>query len=243
MTAETLHSRDGPGRQPKTTATRAQTELPAVGIAFALLTVVLVLGIGAANTALSAAEQPAVEQQAAVGLSERLTADSASVTTRPNALDPAALENLTTATLESEYGHVPGHDVRIELDGETVVESGNPFGGTTIDRLVVLENRTGRTLEPAFENARTVTLPRRTPRATVDIDPPPGTRVRSVRADGRVLLWNEGGLDGTFELSLSRFGTQTLWFETAGLLSEGDVTIRYYPAETRKATLSVTVDA
>lgn len=222
---------------------RAQAELPALGIAFVLLTTVLVFGLGAANSALSSAERPAVEQQVAVGLSEQLTAESAPVTTRQNVLDPDALAALTTGDLESVYGLSPDHDVRLQIDGETVVESGNPSGGTTIDRLVVLEERTRQTLEPSFEASRTVTLPRRTPRATVDIDPSQGTVIRSVRANDRILLRDVSGLDGEFEVSLSRFETQRLSFETAGILSEGDVAITYYPAETRKATLRVTIDA
>lgn len=237
MTAE--HSRPSSGSD---RTGRAQTELPALGIAFVLLTTVLVLGLGVANSALSSAERPAVEQQAAVGLSESLTADSAPVTARENVIDPDVLAALTTAELESVYGLAPEHDIRVQVDGETFVESGDPTGGTTIDRLVVLETRTRQTLEPSFEASRAVTLPRRTPRVTIDIDPPPETVIRSVRANGRVVLRNLSGLDGEFEVPLSRLETQRLSFETAGALSEGDVTVTYYPAATRKTTLSVTID-
>lgn len=240
---QTRKREDRKQRPKRGAATRAQTELPAIAIAFVLLTAVLVLSIAAANTALSSAERPAVEQQAAVGLSEQLTAESAAVTTRPNVLDPDAVTDLTASDLESTYGLLPAHDVRVQLDGETIVESGDPSGGTTIDRLVVLESRSEQTLEPSFEGSRSVTLPRRTPSATIDIDTAAETKIRSVRANNRVLLWNDSGLDGEFELSLSRFETQRLSFEAAGLLSDGSVTVTYYPAETRKATLTVTIDA
>lgn len=223
--------------------TRAQTELPALGIALVLLTTVLVLGLASASTALSAAERPAVERQAAVGLSEQLVADSAPLTTRANTVDPDAVAGMTRDELESVYGLAPEHDVRIELDGETIVESGTPAEGTTVNRLVVTEHREERTLEPAFETGRAVTLPRRTSHATLTIDPPPETVVRTVRADDRVVLHSDEGLRGTFDVALSRFETKRLSFEAAGVLSEGDVDIEYYPAQTRKATLSVTIDA
>lgn len=224
-------------------ATRAQTELPALAVALVLLTTVLLFGLGAADGALSSAERPSLERQAAVGLSERLTAPSAPVAVRANVLDPAALSALDRGTLESTYGVSPEHDVSVTLDGETVVGSGTPVQGTSIDRLVLLERRSERTIVPEFESDRSVTLPRRTPNATLDIDPPAGVVVRSVRANDRVLLWNESGLRGEFTVSLSRLETKRLSFEVAGVLSEGDVEITYYPAETRKATLSVIVDA
>ena len=229
---------------------RAQTELPAIGIAFLLLTVVVVLVVGAANTALTAAERPAIEQQEAAGLSDQLVSQQASITSRANVLDAAALPALTASDLRQEYDLSPGHDARVRLDGDPIAVAGDPTGvagdptgGTTVDRLVVLERRVERTLQPAFTNNRSVTLPRRTPNATLEIDPSAGTVVRSVRADDRILLRNQSGLRGEFDISLSRYETVRLSFETAGVLSTGDVRIVYYPAKTRKATLTVTVDA
>lgn len=227
-------------RQP---ARRAQTELPAIGIAFVLLTAVLVLGIGAANSALTTSERPALEQQAAVGLSDQLTADSSGVTVRPNVLDDSEIESMTVGDLETAYGLDSDHDVRIQLDDTVVAESGDPTDGTTIDRLVVVEKRTDRTLVPNFEDNRTVTLPQRATNPTIEIDPPTGTVVRRVRADDRIVLQNETGLRGSFEISLSRFETQQLRFDTAGSLASGDVEIEYDRIETRKATLAVTIDA
>ncbi|MEF8821648.1 MAG: hypothetical protein V5A52_05175 [Halovenus sp.] len=222
---------------------RAQTELPAIGIAFLLLTVVVILVVGTANTALTSADRPAIEQQEAAGLSDQLVSQRASITSRANVLDAEALPALTASDLHQEYGLSPGHDARVQLDGDAIAVAGDPDEGTTVDRLVVVEERVERTLQPAFTNNRSVTLPRRTPNATLEIDPQPGTVVRSVRADDRILLRNQSGLRGTFDVSLSRYETVQLSFETAGVLSTGDVRIVYYPAQTRKATLRVTVDA
>jgi len=222
---------------------RAQAELPAVGIALVLLTSVLVLGVGAADSALSSADRPALERQAAVGLSEQLTAPSATVTERANTLNATTLANLTVSELESEYGASPDHDIRVRLGNETLVESGDPSGGTTIERLVVVERRTANALVPAFEDNRTVTLPHRTATARVEIDPPARTTVERVWADERPLLANSSGLQGTFELTLSPFETEQLRFEALGPLPAGSVEIRHDRLETKKRTLEVTVDA
>lgn len=222
---------------------RAQTELPAIAIAFLLFTVVTVLVVGAADTARRSADRPAIQRQEATGLSEQLVSQHAPITRRANVLAAGSATELTASDLYEQYGLSPDHDARIRLDDELVAATGNLTGGTTVDRLVVIENRVEQTVQPSFENNRSVTLPRRTPNATVDIDPANGTVVRSVRANDRVLLRNESGLQGQFEISLSRYETVTLHFETAGFLSEDAVRIEYYPAETRKATLTVTVDA
>ena len=222
---------------------RAQTELPAIAIAFLLFTVVTVLVVGAADTALSSADRPAIQQQETTGLSEQLVSQHAPITSRGNVLDADLVTELSASDLYDQYGLSPDHDARVRIDGELVAATGNLTGGTTVDRLVVIENRIEQTLQPSFENNRSVTLPRRTPNATVDIDPENGTVVQSVRANDRVLLRNETGLQGQFDISLSRYETVTLHFETAGFLSEDEVRIEYYPAETHKATLTVTVDA
>lgn len=221
---------------------RAQTELPAVAIALVLLTSVFVLGMGAADSALSSADRPALEQQAAVSLSDELTAASANVTRRPNVLDRQLITNLTLDDLESEYGVDSSHDVRVRLGAETLVSSGDPTGGTSITRLVVIEHRTQNRLVPVFENNRTVTLPQRATSPTVEIDPPASTTVRRVYANERVLLQNSSGIDGRHQLSLSPFETEQLRFEALGPLPPGSVEIVHDRIETEKTTLEVTVD-
>lgn len=222
---------------------RAQTELPAIAIAFILLTAVIVLGVGAASTTLSNADRSSLEHQEAVGLSDSLVSTHADHTVRANVVDGRALETLTVADLVATGGLSPGSDVRVTLGSETILADGDPSSGTTIDRLVLVENRTERTLEPSFARNRTVTLPRRTPTARIDIRPPPSTTVRSVSTSTRTLLHNDSGLRGSFTVTLSRYETQQLTFEAAGRLAEGDVRIVYYPATVTKATLRVTVDA
>lgn len=222
---------------------RAQTELPAVAIALVLLTGVLVFGVGAADSALSGADRPALEQRAAISLSEQLTAPSANVTRRANVLDAPALATFDRADLRTHYGAAEDHDIRITLDSTTIVESGTPSGGATIERLVLVERRTETTLTPALAGNRTVTLPQRATRPTVEIDPPAGTTVSRLQVGGRVLLQNSSGLDGTFALSLSPYETTQLRFVALGPLPAGAIEITHDRIETRKARLEVTVDA
>lgn len=221
---------------------RAQTELVALGVAFVLLTGTVVAGVVLANGALASAERDALERQTATALSERLVSGDATHAPRENVLSSERF-GLDETTLRERYNVPAGTDVRISLGGEQIVETGPVTDGTTVERLVLVERRTTEQLQPDFDNSRTVTLPRRTSNARLTIDPPEQTTVERVRANGRVVLSNESGLEGTLEVSLSPFETTTLSFETVGVLEEGSVLVEYEPPETHKETLRVTVDA
>jgi hypothetical protein len=223
---------------------RAQTELPALGIAFVLLTAALVLGLAGANTAFSTADRDALERHAAERLSTELVSDNATITTRANVLDESAVETLNDSTFETAYTLPSNGAVAVELDGEVIARRGDVGGDASrIERIVLIENRTARRLRPEFRTSLSVTLPRRARNARLDISPPAGTVVRSVRANGRVVLANAAGLDGRFDLALSDLETTTLWFEAAGPLPRGSIEIQYDAIRTRKAILAVTVDA
>lgn len=221
---------------------RGQIDLPALGIALLLLTVTLVIGITTANGALAGAERSPVERTTAVGVSDRLVSADAPLTVRRNVLDEDATRGVDGAALRDRYGVPSDATARIRLDGEVIASTGTVDGGTTVERIVLVEDREERTLRPTFERTRTVTLPRRSANATLGLSPPANTTVRTVRADDHVLLANERGLSGTFDLSLSPLETTQLRFEALGPLEGEHVQITYYPPETRKAILEVTVD-
>jgi hypothetical protein len=221
---------------------RAQTDLPALGVALLLLTVTLVIAVTTATSALDGAERSPVERSAAVGVSDRLVSADAPLTARRNVLERRAIKRLDGAALLDQYGLPPDMGARVRIDGEVVASRGTVDGGTTTERIVLVERREVETIEPSFEGTYTVTLPRRTETATLRLAPPPDTTVRSVWADNVTLLANDGGLRGNFDLSLSPLETTQLRFEVLGPLGEGDVEITYYPPETRKAILEVTVD-
>jgi hypothetical protein len=224
-------------------AGRGQTELPELAVAFVVLTAVVTFSVGAATTALSGADREALERQQAVSVSDRLVSADAPVTARANVLDADAVRDLNATVLRRVYGLSADSDVRVTLDDEVLVADGDPTGGTTIERLVVVEHRSAETVETDFEGNRTAVLPRRSPRVQLRIDPADGTTVRSVRANSRVVLHNASGLRGEFDVSLSRYDTKRLTVDVIGRLDDGAVGIVHFPAETRKARLVVTVDA
>lgn len=221
---------------------RAQTSLPALGLAFLVFTGVVVVGVVVADGAVLSADRSALDRQAAVALSDRLVAADAPLTDRANVVNGTAIEEMNGTRLRARYGLAPGADAAVALDDRTVAKTGPVDGGYTVERLVVVREVHRRTLTPSFVAGNRVTLPRRTGRARLAIDPPQNTTVTVVRAGQRVVLANDSGLRGRFSVDLARYRTTEFVFEATDQLSEGNVTITYYPVETRKARLEVTVD-
>ncbi|PWG74636.1 hypothetical protein DF186_16860, partial [Enterococcus hirae] len=60
---------------------------------------------------------------------------------------------LTAEKLPAHFPVTEGHDVRIQLDGETLVERGDPVGGTTIRRIVLVEQTQSVTLSPNLQRS------------------------------------------------------------------------------------------
>lgn len=225
------------------TGRRGQSDLVAVAVALVILTAITALGLALADAAFAGADRPADERRVAVALSERLVAADSPLTRRPNVLNASALGGVDAAGLRAAFPVVGDRPFRVRLDDRTLAARGEPAGAATARRIVVVERRTAVTRRPPLGPERAVTLPRRTPRVTLVIDPPPSTTVSTVRADGRVVLRNESGLDGTFTVRTSRLDTVRLSFEANGTLPRGAVTVTYYPATTTKALLEVTVGA
>ena len=222
---------------------RAQMNLPALAVALLVVTTVAVVSFGMADRAYLSAERDAGQRRVAVALSERLVSPESELTTRANVLDADGLAGLNATDVRDRFPVAENRDLRVRLDDRTLASAGDPTGGTTIRRIVLVENRTAVTTTPALSSVEpAVTLPRRSPRVKIRLTPPDGTDVTVVRANDRVVLRNESGLSGTFEIDLSRFETTTLTFETDGPLPTGSVELTNYPAETRKAVLAVTVD-
>lgn len=217
---------------------RGQTTLPAVAIALVVLTAVTTMSIAMADSAISRADRTPEERRVAAAVADRLVAADGPLAERANVLNDSQVAAFDRSELETAAPAVTDHDVEVRLDDEVIATSGDPDGGTTMRRLVLRSQTTSGTLDP---DGRHVTVPRRATAATITLSPASG--VRTVRANDRVVLHNDGGLDGTFEVSLSRYETTTLRFQTAGRLSEDAVSIDYEAPQTTKATLSVTVDA
>lgn len=221
-----------------------QASLLSLVVALVALVAATGLAVFVADSALLAGQRPAAERGTAVSLSERLVAADSPVTTRANVVDSAAVDRLPDR-FDDAFPVANGSAVRLTLGGRTVFERGDPDGGTTIRRVVLVENRTPTTVAPPLPAAsnRSVTLPRRTDRLTVAVDPPNGTTVTTVRVDGRVVLHDPSGIDGEYTVPVSRYETASVRVVATGPLPAGSVAITYYPATTRKAVLGVTVDA
>lgn len=221
---------------------RAQVELPALAVAVLVLTLVLVLGLGVATTAFDSAERSPTDRHAAASLADELVAESSPVTARENVIVVNEVRNLTSEQLHEEFALPAEARASVQVDGTDIASPDVPVSGTTVERLVLLQERTGETVEPDFEQTRTVVLPRRSGSVSVNITPPEISTVRSVRANDETVLRNDSGLRGTFDIDVSPLETTELWFETAGPMPVGSVELDYETAETRKATLAVTVD-
>jgi hypothetical protein len=212
---------------------RGQANLPALALALLVVTTVTGLSVTIADSAFSTAQRDASQRATASAVADRLVAADSGLTERRNVLDASQLNEATVSAV------TPGSvDVRVTVGRETVYERGNPSDGSTVRRLAVVAERQAITVEPPLRFG-TVTLPRRSPRATITVDS--GSDIRTVRANDRVVLYDPTGINGTYEVTLSRFETTTLQFD--GTPQEGDVTVTYYPRQTRKALLGVTVDA
>jgi len=221
---------------------RGQTHLPALAVALLVVTTTAGLGFAIADRAFAEADRDADQRRVAVALSERLVSPGDTVTVRANVLNRSALTGMTREQFRQRYPVIGNRSVRIRLDERTVLRDGTPADGTTIRRVILVHTVERRTYEPRFRVSNATTLPRRTDRVKIAIEPSAATAVRTVRVNERVGLHNATGLRGNFSIDVSRFETTTLEFAANRSMARGDVRVWYFPSETTKATLAVTVD-
>lgn len=219
---------------------RAQANLAALAVALVLLTTATAVGVALADGALASADRDPIERRAAAGAADRLVAADAPVTERANVLNRSAVGALAVEDLDDLAPPVRGRAVRVRLDGDPVLERGDPAGGTTVRRVVLLAEREPATRTLNLSDASTATLPRRADAVTVRIDPGPDAEIETVRANDRVVLHDPSGIEGEATVALSRRETTRLRFEADGD-RRGTVRLTYRPAETTKAVLEVTV--
>lgn len=225
---------------------RGQANLPVLAVALILLTTVTAVSVALADGALAGAERDPGDRRVASAVAERLVAADSPTTTRPNVLNASAVARLDAERLDRLAPPTQTASVRVRLGDRTLVTRGTPSGGVTVRRVVLVAERTATTRTLDLTTSTTLTVPRRTSRITVDVDTADTTTVRTLRANDRVVLHDEGGLgepaDGPTTVRTSRYETTTLSFE-ATESPEGTVTVTFYPTETTKAVLEVTADA
>lgn len=221
---------------------RAQTGLPALAISLLLLTIVTGLGLAMADGAFAGADREPGERRVATSLAERLVAADSAVTERANVLNASELDRLDGPGLERRFPVLDNYDARVSVNGSAVASVGHVSGGTSFRRLVLIERPQTRELRPSLGTDQQLTLPRRTNGVSVTISPPAGSTVTTVRANDRVVLRNSSGLEGQFDVDLSRLETTMLRLSGSGPLPDGSVVVRYPAPRTSKAQLVVTVD-
>ena len=223
---------------------KGQVELPVFAIAALLLTATVVFGVSAAHSAFSNEDRAALEAQTAESLSDQLVATENPQTERENVLSSERLADIESHLDDGKFDLPADAGIRIHLDGELIAARGEvtEAEASTVERLVVVENRTVEQTEPNLDDGHWPTIPRRSYNTSIRLDPDPGVTVHAVRANDEVILANAEGLTGTFEVAVSPQETTQLQFDTVGLLETGDVVLRYEASETTKATLAVTVD-
>lgn len=214
------------------TRRRGQANLVALAAALLVVTAVAVLSLTIADGAFASAERTAGDRATADAVADRLVSADGPGSERRNVVDAGRLD------ADAIEGVVPPDvAIRVAVDGEPVYERGDATGGQTVRRIALVADRQAASLAPPLEFG-TVTLPRRSPRATVRVDGDAG--VETVRANGRVVLYDPAGIEGAHDVDLSRYETTTLRFD--GDPDPGDVTVTYYPRQTRKVLVEVTVD-
>jgi len=222
---------------------RAQTNLVALVLALVLLTGATVVGVTFADAALADADRDPLDRHAATAVADRLVAADSPTTTRANALNASAVDDLNASRVEALVPPAEGAAIRISLDGETVVDRGSPAGGATVRRSVLVVSRTApidRTVDISRES--TARIPRGIGRVTVAVDPGPNTTIRTVRASQRVVLYDGAGLDTNTTVHLSRYEPTTIRVD-AGANATGRVVVTYRAPQPESRTLTVTVDA
>lgn len=222
---------------------RAQANLLALVAALFALTTAMVVGTVVADTSLAGAARDSDERHAAVAVADRLVAAESPLTNRTNVVDGSAIDEITAASLRTRYPVLADRSVRVTLGGETLASVGRPAGGTTMRRVVLVERTQEVTVQPRFTGGNRVTLPRRTERLGLTVDPPENVSISAVRANGRTVLYSpDDSLDGSYTVDVSRRETVDLRVDANDTLSRGDVTVTLYPWQTNKSTLAVTVD-
>ena len=220
---------------------RAQANLVSLIAALFAISAVTVLGVTVADSELAGQDRQAAQRHAATALSERLIEAASPLTARRNVVDSSAIGSLTATQLRSRYPTLDGRAFEVRLDDRVLASDGSTRGGTTIRRLVLVEQAQSWTTQPSFGAGNQVTLPRRTTRFRLELTPD-NASVSAVRANERTVLRDPNGLRGTYTLSLPRRETVQLVFRANTTLSQGDATVTLFPRQTRKARLAVTVD-
>lgn len=186
----------------------------------ALIGMTLLVGgtLALVDTGMAVAEESTVEAALAETQSDQLVAASGPIAMRDHVIDPAAAADLDADVLK----RTESTSMAVRLNGQELLHVGDPSGGVTVRRIVMLQRTT-----PVERVDRSVTVPRGVATATVIPH-----RQTAIFANGRIVY--VGAERTTLHLS---HRTQTTLRTTGPQL-----TVRYDRVEREPAILSVTVD-
>jgi len=216
---------------------RGQANLAAVAASVVVLVTVTVLAVAIAEGAMVDANRDPADRRVAATAADRLV-DAESLALREGVLNRSAVGNLTVADVDRLAPPARNRSIRVVLDGTTVVKRGDPAGGVTVRRTVLVGFRDRRSRTVALSEA--TTLAARTDRLTADLDPGPNTTVEAVRVNDRIVLRDADGLSGRHEVPVSRYANATVTFDLSGN-STGTATLIARPTNASGADLAVTV--
>jgi len=197
---------------------RGQANLLGFAAAVIVVATVTVTGVALASDALADADRQPGATHAAERLATHLVAADATHTRDRNVLRADRTATLTLADLDTAVPPIRGRPVSVSLGGDALVERGvdaRHAGGTVrVERRVRVERAVARTQRVDLATRGSLTLPDHTGRLVIRIDT---TRtVRTVRADGRVVLHDPSGLSGRYVVGVPEVRPLTVEFESDG---------------------------
>lgn len=214
---------------------RGQGNLLALVVSLFVLTTTVGFCLTLIDGAYRTADRNPEERHIAVSLAEELVSEESNLTARANVVNRTRARSLTPIQLNRTHPVSRGTDIQIQLGDKTILKRGDPTGGTTVRRVVLVEHQ--NTVSVPFRG-NTLTLSSRSSRATITIGPT--AAITTVRANDRVALHAPDGLEGTFDVDLSQYEETELRLDPTG--AAGSVTVTHYPVRTTKTELVVTVD-
>lgn len=222
---------------------RGQANL--IALAAAVLVVSAALGIALifVSGSLSTATGEPEERVLATGIADRLTASDGPITRADGSVNASLVENFTTHRLASILPDANQGAVRVSLGGEELASIGEPHEGTTVTRLVrVVEHRSViRRPDLSSNESSDDYVLRAADHIEISINGSAGV-LETVWLDGRMVLHDPEGLNGSFTVRLPAPGQSRLQFK---VLQPGNdvVTLKTVRRDVRFLRLVVTVDA
>ena len=200
---------------------RGQANLLGFAAAVVVVATVTVTGVAIASDALGDADRHPKSTHAAERLATHLVAADAAHTRERNVLRAGRTANLTRNDLDAAVPPVRGRSLSVTLGGDTLVERGDgdvppTDGAVRVERRVRVERAVDRTQRVDLTTRGSVTLPDHTGRVVIRVDTERTRTVRTVRADGRVVLHDPAGLSGQYVVGVPGVRPLTVGFESAG---------------------------